>query len=117
MIIGLPWPPSNNVYYRHAARGRGVMVYISPKGMEFKAEVRYLLQGAVTFGDARLEVIVTCHAPTKRKYDVDNYAKAMLDSIKGHLFNDDDQIDRLVLQRGAVEGKPGKLVVEINEIQ
>jgi crossover junction endodeoxyribonuclease RusA len=35
--------------------------------------------------------------------DLDNLAKAILDSIKGHAFHDDAQVSRLLVQRRAGE--------------
>ena len=35
--------------------------------------------------------------------DLDNLAKAILDSIKGHVFHDDSQVSRLLVQRRAGE--------------
>ena len=95
---------------------------MSKKGREFKQEVCLLLADALEspeFADfefplkQRLAVTVFLHAPNRRKYDIDNRAKALLDSLEdGLLFEDDEQIDSLCLRRGEII-KGGKSIVHI----
>lgn len=118
-VITLPWPPSNNTYYRHN-RGR---THISEKGKAYRIKVwtavhkarwtKLLSPNKMAFFDARLHVIINCHPPDKRRFDVDNWAKVCLDSLtKAGVWHDDSQIDHLEIVRCDVT-KGGMLVVSI----
>tara|TARA_R110000824_G_scaffold82382_2_gene206462 strand:- start:2934 stop:3233 length:300 start_codon:yes stop_codon:yes gene_type:complete len=63
----------------------------------------------------RLAVRVEGYAPDKRKRDVDNWNKAILDSIEhsGLVFLDDNQVDHLETIRREVVPRAGFVVVSI----
>lgn len=73
--------------------------------------------------DEWLDVEVECYvkrpASTTRDYpkgDVDNYAKAVLDSLNLFLWSDDDKIVRLVVTKNwDEEGGTGRFVVRVNK--
>jgi crossover junction endodeoxyribonuclease RusA len=77
--------------------------------------VRSLLAGTRPL-TGRLAVEVTLFPPDRRRRDVDNALKAMLDSVgNGGAYLDDSQIDDLRVVRGeVVEG--GSALIEIREI-
>ena len=53
--------------------------------------------------DGRLRVTIELHAPTKRKYDIDNRVKVLLDALQASRFIcDDEQIDSLHVERGVI---------------
>lgn len=54
---------------------------ITPLGGEFEVEINIFLN------------------PNFPKIDVDNVAKAVLDGLKGHVFIDDSQITRMVVEK------------------
>lgn len=113
VVLSLPYPPSVNHYWGT----RGKIRFVGAKGKEFRAEVmRVWYQArAQGFGRARLTVEVTLYPPDKRRRDIDNPAKALLDALAhARVFEDDSQIDRLVIMRGPVE-KGGVCVVRISE--
>lgn len=98
----LPWPPSANAYYRHPSAGRfSGMHLISEKGREFREAVRLIcLENGVKPISGRLHVNVRLFPPDKRKRDVDNSAKSLLDSLThGGCWEDDSQIDLLHIER------------------
>lgn len=109
------FPPSVNTYYRN---WKGRMV-LSTKGREFKHHVaqavsRYEGPYPLT---GRLAVYIMLHAPTRRKYDVDNRIKAILDAMESAgVFQDDEQIDVLEVRRGSVE-KDGMALVSVEKIE
>jgi Holliday junction resolvase RusA-like endonuclease len=81
-------PPSLNHSYR-AYRGR---VVLSQKARAFKQLVADASpEGfAPIVGPVKLTVVFKFK--DKRKRDLDNYLKVLLDSLKGLYFNDDDQV-------------------------
>lgn len=110
--LELPFPPSVNTTWRRA----GKRLYVNPKVATFRDDVRKAVQKASikSFGSERLKVAITLHAPTNRKYDIDNRAKAILDALqKASLFEDDEQIDELVMKRGEVRKNNALCIVDI----
>lgn len=109
--IQLPWPPSVNHYWGTRGKAR----FIGAAGKAFRQQVLAAWYGARVqgFGNMRLSVTLMAFPPDKRKRDLDNILKAALDAL-GHAraFEDDSQIDRLLVMRCAVE-KPGYLLVTI----
>jgi crossover junction endodeoxyribonuclease RusA len=114
ITLTLPFPPSVNGYWRNI-NGRTL---ISAKGRAYKNAVARLVQWnyAAKQLQSRLEVLVILHPPDRRKRDIDNSMKALLDSMQAAgVYLDDSQIDRLVIERGDVE-KGGAVIVTIKEI-
>lgn len=66
----------------------------------------------------RLAVTITCFPPDRRRRDVDNWAKAMLDAIEksGLVFLDDSQIDDLHIKRGERCPNGGRSIVTVREL-
>ena len=110
--LTVPWPPSCNHYWRHA-RGR---TYVSEAGTAYRRAVVALFRGRFKALKGRLHVVVKLYPPDKRRRDVDNSAKALLDALAhAGVYQDDSQIDLLTLER--CERKPGGAVfVEIAEM-
>lgn len=113
LILFLPFPPTVNSYWSHSKRG----VYLSRKGRIYSETVAEVIheQAASLRLDERLHVEVTLFMPDNRQRDLDNYMKALLDSLtKAKLWFDDDQIDQLHIYRGKIV-KRGAVLIEINE--
>jgi len=53
--------------------------------------------------------------PDKRKRDIDNYLKILLDSLTGKVWVDDCQIDCIVISREEVI-KGGRVTLDVREI-
>ena len=84
---------SVNKYYR-SWKGR---VLISKDGKEFKKELDlHLTNYEKILGKIKLNIVL--HFKDKRKRDVDNYAKVLIDCLKNKLFEDDDQIYQLYME-------------------
>lgn len=118
MLITLDMmPPSVNAMYRSIVRGRRATSIISEKGREWYAAAVPVLSGFDAMpGGCPLSVEVTLYGPTRRRYDVDNRAKAVLDALtKAGVIEDDHLIDRLTLIRGPVV-KGGRCEIKLEVI-
>ena len=98
MELSLPLPPSANHYYRRVGRA----TLISRAGREYRAGVKaaLLAMGAPSV-TGPLTVLVTVYPPDRRRRDLDNLLKCLLDSLQhGGLYRDDSMIDRIDIRRG-----------------
>lgn len=112
--LKLPYPPSVNVYWRK----RGNITYLSKKGRQFKTAVaEYVSEHNVRkFGSKAVEVCIILNPRSRSGFmDIDNCCKAVLDSCQdAGVFDDDNQVVRLVVERG-VYTKGGACLVFVNE--
>jgi crossover junction endodeoxyribonuclease RusA len=91
---------------------------ISKAGREFKLQVQdYVIDNAVPkMGQKRLQMQVTLFPRDRRKQDIDNRIKALWDALTdAGVFDDDEQIDILIVQRGEIR-KGGGCLVMIDEL-
>ena len=110
MELELPFPPSVN----HLWRRVGNRTVVSREGRSYRTAVRRaLLARGVRPIEGRLAVEIDVYPPDRRRRDLDNIQKALLDSMAhGGVYADDAQIDRLtVIRRGVVAG--GKVCVHV----
>ena len=106
----LPFPPSVNRLWRS---GRG-HVYPSKRYQEWRdraAEaVRDAWSGATILG--ALSVEIRLYGDSRRRWDIDNRAKAVLDLLERmEVIGDDTQVHRLVLHRGPMRKGGGAWVI------
>lgn len=115
LTIRLPWPPSVNTYWRHV-HSRTIL---SKKGREYREDVTSIIAdlGLGAFeGRDRLYVYISAFPPDRRRRDLDNLPKGILDSLEhAGVFPDDEQIDRLEIQRCDII-KGGFVLVRIEVI-
>lgn len=106
--ITLPWPPSVNLCWR-SFRGRSIL---SARGRDFRREaIRCCRDVEPITGPVSVKIYL--YPPDRRRRDVDNYAKAILDAlVHAGVLEDDSQVDRLVLLRMPPEAG-GKTIVRI----
>ena len=111
----LPLAPSVNTYYRYVNN----RVMTSKKGRAYRKEIAAIVAAGrlKRFGDARLSIAITMHPPDRRRRDLDNVLKCLLDSLQhAGLFKDDSQIDKLSIERGE-RIKGGMLNVKITALE
>lgn len=106
--IELPFPPSVNSCWR-AVRGRSIL---SARGREYRAKAIRACHDCEVI-DGPVSVKIYLYPPDRRRRDVDNYAKAILDAlVHAKVLKDDSLIDRLVIVRMPPEAG-GRAVVRI----
>ncbi len=102
MLLNLPWPPSINHYWRHV----GYRTLISREGRTFRKDVCALLGGGgprkPPMG-GRIALAMDAFPPDRRRRDLDNIQKPVLDAMQhAGVYLDDSQIDLLVTRRREV---------------
>ena len=112
VVLELPWPPSVNHYWRHV----GAKVLISREGRAYRQVVGgIVLAERVAKLEGRLAVRVMAYPPDKRRRDLDNLLKALLDALEhAGVYDDDGQIDQLTIERGHTH-KGGKVCMDLVE--
>jgi Holliday junction resolvase RusA-like endonuclease len=108
----LSYPPSVNHYWRHV----GDRTLISRAGREYRQRITdELAHQGVTAAGGSIALFISVHPPDRRRRDLDNILKALLDALQhGGAYQDDSQIDSLqVVRSKPVPG--GKVMVEITE--
>ncbi len=112
--LDLNFPPTVNSYYSKTSRG----IFISKKGRLFRQSVSTECDEQNVYAlmlDMKLTVDVILYPPDRRVRDLDNYMKALLDSLTiAKVWEDDSLIDTLNIHRGSLV-KGGKCAVRITE--
>ena len=108
----LDYPPSVNNYWQ---RNRNGSVRVSSEGKSYKHMVKMRLNGRKQL-TGRLKGVFVVNVPDRWRRDLDNVLKALLDSMQGHVFLDDEQSDEITVKRGEIV-KGGRVDVELYEIE
>ena len=112
MTLTLPYPPSVNHYWRRV----GPRTLISREGRTFRRNVCALLGGGgprkpPTGG--RIALAMDAFPPDRRRRDLDNLQKPVLDALEhAGIYEDDSQIDLLLTRRREVV-RNGRLQVDV----
>lgn len=113
LTITLPWPVSVNRQWR----SYGSRVVLSRELQRWRKVAAMALgaQKIERFEAKRLKVTMLAFPPDKRRRDIDNLAKGVLDLLqKCDVFEDDSQIDDLrVIRKEKLKG--GKVEITIEE--
>lgn len=112
IIYHLPYPPSLNRYWRHV----GARTLLSQAGRRYRHDVATccMQQGIKKTLLGRLSVTLNVFVPDRRKRDLDNIPKAILDALEiAKVYVDDSQIDELKLLRCGMK-KPGLVIAHIS---
>jgi len=95
--LELPFPPSVNHYYRRV----GHRTLISREGRAFRRKVCALVAAAgVRPLIGRLRIEIEVYPPDRRRRDIDNVQKALLDALEhGGAYRDDSQLVKLEIEK------------------
>jgi len=108
----MPWPPSVNGYWR-SFNGRQI---ISKRGRDYRASVLNRCKELGVDGEmvsGRLSLAMVLNPPTLRKYDIDNFNKALFDGLThAGFWVDDEQIQRLSISKG-IKTAGGNVAVSV----
>lgn len=111
--LRLPYPPTVNHYWQPLGYGR---MRISAAGKAYRQEVAIACTTAPTF-TGRLAVTIYAFPPDKRRRDLDNVLKALLDAMEhADVYEDDNQIDELHIYRREIDKPRGYVDVCIRTL-
>ncbi len=112
--IELPYPPTVNHYYKYV-RGR---VFITTRGRKYREAVCYLIRAnRLREIFYPIEMEIDWYLPDRRKRDIDNILKSLLDAMeRGRLYENDSQIVKLTIEKHSIV-KGGRVIVRIKEIK
>jgi crossover junction endodeoxyribonuclease RusA len=114
----LPYPISANRYWRtfayleRVSRRPRAVTAVSDEAEAFKVEVGWCAKQAgvrVPFGGP-VEMRVRLIPENRVCMDLDNALKVVIDALKGIVYEDDDQIMRIVAERGDADPVGGKRI-------
>lgn len=93
----LPYPPSINCYWRRV----GFRTLISREGRRFREDVIAIMAAwQIIPQPGPIEISIVMHPPDRRRRDLDNILKALLDSLQyGGAYADDSQIVKLLIEK------------------
>lgn len=114
IIFELPLPPRlNGGYWGFKGHRR----FLTKEAVAYKQTVwAAVVSQPVRFKDARLSLTIILHFRDRRANDLDGRIKGLQDALcQAGLFDDDEQIDQLLVKRGEII-KGGKCVVKISAL-
>lgn len=110
--LELPYPPSINHYYRHV----GPKVLISREGRQYRERVMAAVR-EVKKVSGKLALKLEAYPPDSRGRDLDNLFKPVMDALQhGGVYDNDNQIKRIVADMLEPMPPQGLLVIKIKEL-
>ena len=97
--IDLPWPPTVNKYWT-PRRGGGKMLTKEGRAYRDKVMLAVLQRGRPRAFESLVVVLFECYVPDRRRRDLDNLPKGMLDGLThARVWGDDSQVDDFRIKR------------------
>lgn len=112
--LELPFPPSVNRYWRHV----GNRVLISKEGRQYRELVTDLMKlKKIKKHEGELIVDIRLIPADRRRRDVDNSLKALLDAMQsGGAYDDDSQIVRLTVEKFEPEANAARSEIVVRHV-
>jgi len=123
ITLRLPYPISNNLYWRTRVMGKVAMTYVSPEAKAYKQHAAWAAKAAgvrVVDGDVSVSYVLhpklTVKGEASRvRCDLDNVLKVLGDAMNGVAWVDDKQIVEIHARIGEPV-KDGAITVTITPI-
>ena len=114
MEFELPYPPSVNHYYRHV----GPRVLISKAGRKYREIVVARLRSrGIEPLNGGIELWLEAYPPDRRRRDLDNLLKCVLDAMQyAGAYGDDSQIVRITAEKHEPMPPDGMLYIRMEEL-
>jgi crossover junction endodeoxyribonuclease RusA len=107
-------PLSNQHIYQYVCTGKFPRMYMTDKGKKLKENYQWQIKsqwkGKVLKED--IEIKVDLYFKDKRRRDIDNYGKILLDSLEGIIVEDDKQIKKMTITKNIDKENP-RIEIEI----
>ena len=115
--LHLPWPPSVNHYWRSMVIKGSVRLYVSKRGKEYRHSVMCRMKTLRRRFQGSVAVMIEAFPPDRRRRDLDNLLKCVLDSVaNAGAMDDDSQVCDLHIIRRPPE-KGGRLRVVLTDMR
>ena len=114
-LILLGKPVSTNTIYKYTCRGSFPAGYMSKEGKVIKESYQWQLKSQwkkkpfTSDVDLRMELFLN----RQGKIDIDNFSKIVLDSCTGIVWNDDSQIQSLLIIKNYDKKNP-RIELDVN---
>ena len=111
-------PLSTQHIYRSTCRGFFPTTHMTKEGKDLKeyyqleAQIQY--KGKAILTDCDMEILL--YFKDKRRRDVDNYNKLVLDSLEGIIYEDDKQIQKLIVEK-KISAEDPRVEIKISKIK
>jgi crossover junction endodeoxyribonuclease RusA len=124
--IELPFPPSNNSYYKKSPRPKRNKVgglyyptYITNEGRAYRQAVIDFCRilKVPTFGKLRLWALIDMTPKDYKRRDTDNFTKPLFDALqKAGVCHNDEQFKKICLLMTLPDKKEGNILLTIKEL-
>ena len=103
-------PPTVNHYWLQ----RGLRRFLTKRATAFRRDIKDHCKGHRL--DGALSVRIDYHPPDRRKRDIDNIIKPILDALQhAHLFEDDYQVQKITAIRKSKVVEGGLVLIKVLE--
>jgi len=108
-------PISVNHYLGNFVQGKRVVRFKTKKAKDYQKLIESLYEHKTLTKDKQLKVNIKLYFGDKRRRDIDNYNKTILDSMEGIVYEDDCQIKKLVVEKFVDKDNP-RVEITIMEV-
>lgn len=94
IVIDLKPISTNHMYGRMGKR-----TFLTKEGKEYKRDLGVRAKKQENLGNADIFMEICYYFPDRRRRDVTNYDKVVLDALSGITYEDDKQISEIILRK------------------